>query len=63
MNVTLYTRDGQPVVEVDIPPFQTMPEILIWGARFFVWNGERYVEGLAWWCEPLTPIYPANWPA
>lgn len=61
MKVKLFTADGGFVAEVEIAPFQTMPEVLIWGARVFVWHDDPasqidgksgYVEGFAYWVSP-----------
>lgn len=35
MEIKLLTRDGGYVVTAIIPPFQLMPEVLLWGERFF----------------------------
>lgn len=61
MEVKLFTASGDFVATVAIPPFQTMPEVLIWGQRVFVWHGDPasaidgttgYVEGFAYWVSP-----------
>lgn len=35
IEVTLKTEDGRLVTRGMIPPFQTMPDVLIWGTRIF----------------------------
>jgi hypothetical protein len=35
MRIELVTKDGQHVAWVEIPPFQTMPDIVAWGDRTF----------------------------
>ncbi len=35
MTVKLYTREGGFVTEATIPPFLTMPDVVLWGERFF----------------------------
>lgn len=52
MIVELQTGDGGLVGRFEIPPFQILPEILVWGSRTFVNNGMAndvpiYREGLA----------------
>lgn len=54
MKVKLYTAAGDFVAEIEIPPFQRMPEILVWGERHFVGpadpaNPDHYVEAFAFW--------------
>jgi hypothetical protein len=47
LKVKLLTSDGSFVTEVDIPPFQVMPDGLQWGARTFFRNAAgEYREGL-----------------
>lgn len=58
MQVNLYTAAGDFVAEVEIPPFNRMPEILVWGERHFIWHEDPasvidgkvgYVEAFAFW--------------
>jgi hypothetical protein len=46
----LLTKWGEFVTEVLMPAWQTMPEIVIWGARHFVWDESKheYREGCAY---------------
>lgn len=54
----LFTRDGQYVVEVVMPPFNPRPEAIVWGSRIFIRvdtdlvtggeDGEAYIEGFVW---------------
>lgn len=55
---TLYTRDGKPVVQVYVPPFEPYAEILSWGSRYFVWDAERkqYREALCFWIPPQLEV-------
>jgi hypothetical protein len=39
IRVKLFTADGGFVVEGEIPPFQTEPDVLIWGERVFKFGG------------------------
>jgi hypothetical protein len=39
MNIELQTRDGSLVAISTTLPFQTMPEIMLWGERFFIFTG------------------------
>jgi len=43
--IRLYTRDGRMVTEVQVPPWNSAPEVYVWGERIFVLhtNG-RYEE-------------------
>ena len=36
MKVKLYTRDGGFVADIVTLPFKLMPEVIMWGQRFFV---------------------------
>ena len=45
--ITLYTRDGQPVTSVVVPPWKIPPEAYLWGERtFFRRPDGKYYEGL-----------------
>lgn len=54
--IQLQTRDGDFLADKEIPPFNPLPEIVLWGARVFakqpatVEDGARqvYREGLVW---------------
>jgi hypothetical protein len=53
MNIELQTRDGQLVAIATTLPFQIMPEIMLWGERFFIFTGTYtgkdlpiYIEGI-----------------
>ena len=47
--ITLYTRDGREVTQVQIPHFALPVEILLWGERFFVRRDDgKYYEGVCW---------------
>ncbi len=35
LRVILHTHDGQQVATVLVPPYQPMPEVLMWGQRMF----------------------------
>lgn len=38
------------VAEVDVPPFLTMPDVLIWGERYFKRESDDlYVEAFTYW--------------
>jgi hypothetical protein len=52
--MTLYTRDGRMVVDVQIPVFNPPVEAIIWGSRFFVRREDgKYYEGV------VFPVLPA----
>lgn len=45
--ITLYVRMDnklEEVVNVAIPPFMQMPDVIMWGMRFFKLEGEHYIE-------------------
>jgi hypothetical protein len=54
----LYTKDGQFVTDVKIPPFQPRVEILCWGSRYFLHVHDKlddslvYKEVLAFFVPP-----------
>lgn len=35
IRIRLTVRDGAYVADVSIPPFKSMPEVIVWGQRFF----------------------------
>ena len=37
MKVKLFTKSNQFIGSAELPPYKTMPEVLIWGERFFVY--------------------------
>jgi hypothetical protein len=48
VEVHLFTRAGEVVTKVEIPPYKTMPEAILWGQRFFIRReagGGIYYEG------------------
>lgn len=62
MKVPLKTRFGDHVCTVTVPPMTPAPEVIMWGQRIFIRQGEdkdpnaipEYREGLAWFCPPGT---------
>lgn len=51
--VTLFTRQGESVVTVEIPDFNPLSEVLHWGSRYFILHGNKttgikYVEALCY---------------
>lgn len=68
----LYTNEGGFVTEVSLPPFTTKPEVLIWGARVFIYvdalmedyadklqvPGDGYVEAWAYYVPPTVEEMP-----
>jgi hypothetical protein len=62
MTIHLYTHDGQPVAEKEIPPFKEYPEILVWGDRVFtkmtVGKNRAYREVLAYTIPEPGPADP-----
>lgn len=60
MEVKLFTRDGGFVADIVTLPFQLMPEVILWGERFFMRNvsfdsgqGYGYTEAF---CYAYVPI-------
>lgn len=50
MEFSLFTSNLKDIgVTVLIAPFLTKPDIIIWGSRYFMWNGvvDQYVEAFA----------------
>lgn len=43
--VRLETKDGHHVQDVYIPPFLSLPDVLIWGNRTFTFHGELSADG------------------
>jgi hypothetical protein len=55
--VDLFTGDGGLVATIKVPPFHPMPEVIIWGQRFFVRQPDgQYREGMAWYSTDLEGI-------
>lgn len=62
IRIKLFTRDGGFVTEGEMPPFLTLPDVIVWGERVFIAPqvdaavraaehraGEvAYVEAFAW---------------
>lgn len=38
---SLTTKDGSEIATVNTLPYAIMPEMLVWGTRYFVFNGTR----------------------
>ena len=54
MKAKLYTQAGDFVVEVELPPFNQWPDVLVWGERFFIVNGQAsYREAFTY----FVPIF------
>jgi hypothetical protein len=62
MRVRLAVRDGGHVTDVIIPPFRSLPEVIVWGERFFSLHrtlaipeescAAEYREVFAYWVPP-----------
>lgn len=49
LDIILYTKFGDEVTTVRVPPFTPPPEIILWGVRYFVRQADgRYLEGMCW---------------
>jgi len=59
MIAQLFTRAGELATECEIPEFQVMPEVLVWGTRIFCLREPfaqlkqpaepKYYEVCTWW--------------
>ncbi len=64
MQIRLAIRDGGHVADVLIPTFKSLPDVVVWGERFFVFHhdlkadGENcvaeYREVFAYWIPPTS---------
>jgi hypothetical protein len=45
MRVRLLTSDGRLVTDATIPPFNSRPDVLIWGQRVFTHHAEVNRDG------------------
>lgn len=60
--IRLAVREGGHVADVWVPPFVSMPEVVLWGQRIFTLHGElkadgeacshEYREVFAYWVPP-----------
>jgi hypothetical protein len=48
-HVKLFTRSGEYVTTVTVPPFNPPAEVIVWGQRFFVLTSGTYREGLPYY--------------
>ncbi len=53
MRIRLCTNHGEYVATVEIVPFLTLPEVVGWGERVFVYKYSRIVEGAPGNSEPV----------
>lgn len=59
MKCNLLTADRGFVTHVEIPPFDTPPEILIWGERFFQLDRNTAQHVVPEYLEAFTFFVPA----
>ena len=53
----LFTRSGEYVVTVMMPPFQPQAEAIVWGARMFFLRADgTYSEGLAFHVTEMLEV-------
>jgi len=45
MQIRLAVRDGGHVADVSIPPFKSLPEVVVWGERFFAFHHDLKADG------------------
>lgn len=57
--VDLLNRAGDFVVSVKLPPYQTAPDVLIWGERVF--KGPEHIPGLP--CSSYREVFAVAIPA
>jgi hypothetical protein len=59
--VKLYTRGGDYVATVHIPPFKPPAEAIGWGTRSFMRDAEgEYREGIMWFAPDDATVDPAD---
>jgi hypothetical protein len=66
IQIRLAIRDGGHVADVIIPPFVSLPEVVVWGERFFLFHHEikndgdpcaaEYRECFAYWVPPAMTV-------
>lgn len=44
IQLSLLTSDGHKVTQIQVPPFQILPTVVVWGDRFFL-HGSRASSG------------------
>jgi len=59
MKCRLFTKAHEHVVDVEIPPFNEPPDVLIWGERIFKlvnttagFVEPEYTEAFSYWVKP-----------
>jgi hypothetical protein len=57
--VKLYTRGGDYVATIRMPPFNPPPEAISWATRLFARNEEGdYREGMTWFAPDDATVNP-----
>lgn len=68
MRARLFTKQREFVCEIEMPFFNTPPDVVVWGERHFVLDpydpssprrdgdDEQYREAFAWWVSPETVV-------
>jgi hypothetical protein len=64
LEIKLETTKGEEVASALMPPFQSLPEVVIWGLRVFMFNRLAaavpvYRECFAW-CVPVSELARAG---
>ena len=54
----LYTRSGDYVITVMVPPFKPPPEAIVWGSRIFFRQSldGKFLEGLAFHVTEMLEV-------
>lgn len=47
-DMALFTRSGDYVTTVRLPPFEPPAEAIQWGSRIFILTNGAYKEGILW---------------
>lgn len=66
VKVKLYTADGGFVVAGEIPRFNQLPDVIVWGERFFRYGDKRLpqaIEGPVHYVECFTVALVREVPA
>jgi hypothetical protein len=62
MRCRLFTQDRRFVKDVEIPPFNTPPDLLVWGERFFILDETagsvqpEYLEAFSFFVVEMSEI-------
>lgn len=60
MKVKLETRDGEHVGHTYIPPFKTLPDVLVWGDRTFRAHDAQHGAAIYRECFTVVIVEPVT---